>query len=141
MSELIRLLNEALRAEHQAIYQYMNHYNNVRGKWPDIVDHFKAHMDEEIAHANQLAQRIYTLGGTPDIEMLPVADFTEEVDEALKQDIIGEQKAIDLYGAILDHCEEINDKATIMMIEGIFAEEVTHLDEFAKLRRSTVTRS
>jgi len=140
MSDLIDLLNEAMRAEHQAVYQYMNHYNNVRGKWPDIVDHFKAHMDDELGHANMLAMRIYTLGGIPDTNMLPTADYTEDVDEALKQDIIGEQEAIDLYSRIMDVCEEMNDKATLMMIESILGDEVSHLDEFAKLRRSTVIR-
>ena len=140
MSDLVELLNEAMQAEHQAIYQYMNHYNNVRGKWPDIVDHFKAHMDDELGHANQLAQRIYTLGGVPATAMLSPAEFTEDVDEALKQDIVGEQEAIDLYSKIMDACEQVNDKATLMMIEGILAIEVSHIDEFAKLRRSTVIR-
>jgi len=139
--ETVRLLNEAMMAEHQAIYQYMNHYNNVRGKWPDIIDHFKDHMDEELAHANQLAQRIYTLGGVPDTNMLTPAEYTDDVDEALRQDIIGEQEAIDLYSKIMDHCEEVNDKATLMMIEGILADEVKHIDEFAKFRRSTVIRA
>lgn len=141
MSDLIELLNEAMRAEHQAIYQYMNHYNNVRGKYPDIVDHFKDHMDDELGHANQLAQRIYTLGGIPDTNMLPTAEYTDDTDEALRQDIIGEQQAIDLYSKIIDACDEIDDKATCMMIEGILADEVGHIDEFAKLRRSTVSRS
>ena len=138
--QLINLLNEAIRAEHQAAYQYMNHYNNVRGKYPDVVDHFKDHMDDEIGHANELAQRIYTLGGIPDTSMKPAADYTDDVDEALKQDIIGEQEAIDLYIKILKYCEEIDDVATVMMIEGILATEVSHIDEFAKLKRCAVTR-
>jgi bacterioferritin len=141
MDKLIEMLNEAMRAEHQAAYQYMNHYNNVRGKFPTIVDHFKDHMDDEIGHANELAQRIYTLGGTPDIEMKPVADFTDDVDEALKQDIVGEQEAIDLYSDILKYCEETGDMGTTMMIEGILATEVAHIDEFAKLKGCSVTRS
>jgi len=138
--KLIDLLNDALTAEYQAAYQYMHHYNNVRGKYPDVVDHFKSHMDEEIGHANELAQRIYTLGGVPTLDNKPVAEFTEDVDEALKQDIIGEQEAIDLYSNILDYCEKVGDRGTCMMIEGILAVEVAHLDEFAKLRRSTVIR-
>jgi len=87
-----------------------------------------------------LAQRIYTLGGVPVIDNKPVAGFTEDVDDALKQDIVGEQEAIDLYSTILDYCEKVGDRATCMMIEGILAVEVAHLDEFAKLRRSTVIR-
>ena len=138
--ETINLLNEAIKAKHQAAYQYMNHYNNVRGKWTDVVDHFKDHMDDEIGHANELAQRIYTLGGIPDTTMKPVADYTDDVEEALKQDIIGEQEAIDLYSKILKHCEKIDDIATTMMVEGILATEVSHLDEFAKIKRCSVVK-
>ena len=140
MENLIKLLNEAVKAEYQAIHQYNNHYNNVRDKHPEIIDHFKEHMDDELGHANQLVARIYTMGGVPTIEMKPVAEYTENIEEALKQDIIGEQEAIDLYTSILDYCDEIHDRATTVMIEAILTDEVSHLDEFAKLRRSTVIR-
>ena len=138
--QLIALLNQALEDEYQAALQYLNHYNNVRTKYTDVVDHFKEHADEEISHANQLAQRIYYLGGIPSIGISQLAEFTDDVQEALKQDIIAEQKAIDLYSEIIKHCEQTGDYATTMMIEGILAEEVAHIDEFCKFRACTVSR-
>lgn len=141
-NKLIELLNKALSAEYQASFQYLNHYNNVRGKYTDIVDHFKSHMEEENGHASRLVQRIYVLGGAPVMKIdPPVAPYTDDVDEALKQDIVGERVAIELYSAIISYCESINDRATQVMIEDILTDEVTHMDEFAKIRRSTVTAS
>ena len=60
--------------------------------------------------------------------------------DILKQDIVGEQKAIDHYSEVLKLTESMGDYATTMMIEGILADEVSHIDEFAKIRRSTVRR-
>jgi bacterioferritin len=142
MSEqLIALLNKALGDEYHAAMQYLHHYNNVRSKHSDVVDHFKAHMEDEQDHANRLCARIYILGGTPSINIEPVAAFTEDIDEALKQDIIGEQEAIDLYSEIIAVCEQMGDRGTQVLIEDILTDEVGHIDEFAKIRRSTVSRS
>jgi len=138
--QLITLLNKALADEYHASMQYLQHYNNVRSKNTDVIDHFKEHMGDEQDHANRLVARIYIMGGTPTIDTEKVANYTEDIDEALKQDIIGEQGAIDLYSQILDLCEQSKDRATQQLIEDILTDEVGHIDEFAKIRRSTVIR-
>jgi bacterioferritin (cytochrome b1) len=115
--------------------QYQQHYNNVKGKFVDTIEHFKAHMDEENGHAHSLCMRICSLGGTPTTEIDPLAPFTSDIDEALKQDILAEKKTIKLYTEILDLCEQANDRATEMLIGKILGDEVEHLDEFCKFRK------
>jgi bacterioferritin len=137
-TKLIELLNKALGDEYEATQQYLHHYNNVRSKNTDVIDHFKEHMEDEQGHANRLVSRIFILGGTPTINSDPVSPYTDDIDEALKQDIIGEQKAINLYSEIVNYCEQIKDRATQVLIEDILTDEVGHIDEFAKIRRSTV---
>lgn len=137
--KLIDMLNKALALEYQAAYQYLHHYNNVRSKHTDVISHFQEHMQDEQNHANQLAARIYLLGGTPTINFEQFAEFTEDIDEALRQDIVGEQIAINHYKEISLYCQEIGDIATQMLVEDIILNEVHHIDEFAKIRRSTVT--
>jgi len=132
-NKLIDMLNDALTSEYKASIQYLHHYNNVRSKHTDVVNHFKAHMEDEQDHANQLVQRIYTLGGTPVLDLNQFADFTDDIDVALGQDIKAETEAVDIYSKILAYTEEIKDYATAMMVEGILATEVGHLDEFAKI--------
>ena len=137
-AKLIELLNKALQDEYQASMQYLQHYNNVRSKFTDIVDHFKEHMADEQKHASILVNRIYILGGVPSINMTKLPPFTEDIDEALIQDIKGEKHAIDLYSDIVTYCESIKDRGTQMMVENILADEVGHIDEFAKFKKATI---
>ena len=136
--KMIQLLNKALEDEYHAMAQYLHHYNNVRGTWPDIIDHFKEHMDDEINHANMLCARIYCLGGKPALDIAGWAEFTDDVDKALEQDAVAEREAINLYHEVLKHAESIDDIATVMMIETIIDEERHHLDEFAKFLKAQV---
>lgn len=137
-AKMIELLNRALVEEHMAIAQYLHHYNNVRGTWPDIIDHFKEHMDDEVNHANMLCARIYCLGGKPALEIEGWGEWTDDVDKALEQDAVAEREAINTYAEVLAHAEEIGDVATTMMVEGIIDEERHHLDEFAKFLKAQV---
>jgi len=136
--KMIELLNRALKDEMKAVAQYMHHYNNVRTMHTDVVDHFKEHMDDELGHANMLVARIYALGGKPDLEVAGWAEYTDDVDAAVEQDAVGERDAIELYKEVLEYAEEIDDVATIMMIEGIIDDERGHLDEFTKFIKAAL---
>ena len=91
------------------------------------------HMDDEVGHAKELTDRIFALKGKPTSKIEGFAEYTEDVDAALKQDIEAESKAIELYGKILDYAESVDDKATVMMIEAILDGERKHLDDFVKI--------
>lgn len=131
--KMVHLLNQALHDEHMAIAQYLHHSNQVRTKHDEIVGHFSEHMDDEIGHAKELTDRIFALKGKPTSVIEGFADYTEDVDVALKQDIEAEAGAIELYSKILAYAEEVKDDATVMMIEAILDDERKHLDEFNKI--------
>ena len=94
-------------------------------------------MEDEQSHARTLADRIYALGGVPSTKMTALANFTDSIDEALKQDIDAEKEAVELYQEIVRYCDKVGDIATSMVVEDILMAEVHHLDEFVKLLRSS----
>lgn len=131
--KMVHLLNKALADEHMAIAQYMHHYNQVRTKYDGIVEHFLEHMNDEIRHANELTARIFALKGKPTSEIQGWAEYTEDVNVAMQQDIDGEADAIELYSKIMAYADKVGDEATLMMIEAILDDERKHLDEFTKM--------
>jgi len=131
--KMVHLLNQALADEHMAIAQYLHHYNQVRSKFTDVIDHFQEHMADEQGHAKELADRIYALKGKPNSTIEGFAEYTEDLDTALKQDVEAEGKAIALYTEILKYAESVEDQATVMMLEAILDDERKHQDEFLKM--------
>ena len=61
-----QLLNEALATELVCVLRYKRHYFMAKGIHSESVKlEFLQHANEEIAHADSLAQRITELGGEP----------------------------------------------------------------------------
>ena len=135
---MIDLLNRALEDEYMAVAQYMHHYNNVRGPWSHITDHFKEHMEDEIRHSNILVARIYTLGGKPSLQVSGWGEFTDDVDKAMEQDAVAERDAIELYTEVFEYAESTKDIATAKMIEAIIDDERHHLDDFTKFLKASI---
>ena len=63
---VIQLLNEALATELACVLRYKRHYFMAKGIHSEPVKpEFLQHANEEMAHADSLAQRITELGGEP----------------------------------------------------------------------------
>ena len=66
LNKIIDLLNQAFAEEWLAYYQYWIGAKVAAGPMrADITDEFMEHANEELKHANRLADRIIQLGGTP----------------------------------------------------------------------------
>jgi bacterioferritin len=66
---VIRLLNEALATEWVCVLRYYRHYFMASGMLADSVKaEFLEHAQQELAHANQISERIVQLGGEPDLD-------------------------------------------------------------------------
>lgn len=65
--DIIKLLNDSLATELVCVMRYKRHHFTAVGlASPAIADEFLVHANEEMAHADKLAQRIVQLGGEPD---------------------------------------------------------------------------
>src|SRR3954463_10269337 len=64
---VIKLLNEALATEIVCNLRYRRHYFMAMGVHSEAVrSEFKEHADQELEHADLIAERIIQLGGEPD---------------------------------------------------------------------------
>lgn len=138
--EAISILNEALATEIVCVLRYRFHYFMASGIHSAAVkEEFLQHANEELGHADQIAERIKQLGGKPEMNPAIVAekshsDYAEgaTLSEMLKEDLIAERIAIETYREIIHYFGE-KDPTSRRMMENILAVEEEHADELADL--------
>jgi len=138
IKELLELLNKALADEWLAYYQYWIGSKIVVGPMRDLVaSELEEHANEELEHAGMLVDRIIQLGGTPILNPSEWQSKTNCGYEAptdpfvvpiLKQNIKGEQCAIDVYNKIAEKVKG-KDPITLHIVYKIMADEVEHEEE------------
>lgn len=124
--EFIDLLNKDLEEEYAAAVQYIQHAAMVTGaKYQSIQKELIVHANEEIMHANQLADLITTLGGVPTAEIGKrfVSDKSEEM---LKQDLQGEQSAIARYKKRIEQANQLGEYGIARVLMDILVMEEEH---------------
>ncbi|HBD93479.1 MAG: ferritin [Spirochaetes bacterium GWF1_31_7] len=124
--ELIENLNHDLTLEYSAAIQYINHGAVMTGAaYGDIIKELKIHAIEEIQHAVILADQIDFLGGKPSVDVGKIYT-ADENDEMLKQDLAGEEDAIERYKERIDQAEELKEFALSQQLRSILAMEQEH---------------
>lgn len=137
---VLRLLNEALATEIVCYLRYKRHYYTASGIHAQAVQaEFLEHANEEQMHADQLAERISQLGGSPDFspEGLQTKSHAQYVEgetlvDMIKEDLIAERIAIDSYREIIDYLGKA-DPTSRRLMEEILAKEEEHADDLASL--------
>ena len=100
---LLAELNKDLEWEYAAAIQYVQHAAVITGaKYESISKELLVHAQEELQHATMLAEQIDFLGGTPTVDV-ERRDISEDSLEMLKQDLWGEDNAIDRYKERIAH--------------------------------------
>ncbi|MFW9985644.1 MAG: ferritin-like domain-containing protein [Candidatus Odinarchaeota archaeon] len=138
IKEILDLLNKALADEWLAYYQYWIGSKIVVGPMRDLVaSELEEHANEELEHAGMLVERIIQLGGTPILNPsewhsktncgyeAPTDPFVVPI---LKQNIKGEQCAIDVYNKIVEKVKG-KDPITLHIVYKIMADEVEHEED------------
>jgi bacterioferritin len=140
--KIIDELNKALSDEWLAYYQYWAGSKVVKGMLKDVViKELVEHANDELRHANMLADRIIQLNGT--IVLSPKdwykltncgydAPEDPEVVPILKQNIKGEQCAIETYVKLLELVRD-KDIITERIIEEILIDEVEHENDLENI--------
>ena len=135
---VIKILNEALATELVCVLRYKRHYFMAQGIHAEpIAQEFLQHATEEQGHADEIANRIVQLGGSPNFnpEGMLMRSHSEYVEgstlvEMIKEDLVAERIAIDSYTEIIRYIGD-NDYTTRRMLEGILAVEEEHADDLA----------
>jgi bacterioferritin len=142
IKKLVELLNKALADEWLAYYQYWVGAKVLTGPMRGAVEvELVEHANDELRHAGMLVERIIQLGGTPILKPEDWYKMTNcgydapvdpKVKAILKQNIKGEQCAIEVYEKLLKFIGD-NDFITSNMVESILADEVEHEEDLQAL--------
>lgn len=137
---VLRLLNEALATELVCNLRYRRHYHMASGLKASVAaDEFLEHAEQELEHADRLAERIVQLGGAPDFNPEGLtrrsrAQYVEGANlrEMIVENLVAERIAIDSYREIVQYLGE-HDPTTRRIFEDILAQEEEHADDMASL--------
>ncbi len=142
VNEIVKELNKALADEWLAYYQYWIGAKVAKGPMRGaVVAELEEHASEELEHAGMLVERMMQLGGTPILspeEWYKVtncgydAPSDPKVKKLLKQNIKGEQCAIDVYQKLSKMLKD-KDPITYQMVLEILEDEVEHEEDLEAL--------
>jgi bacterioferritin len=128
---LIKLLNEDLAREYQAIIAYVVYSQVLKGAaYMSIAQELEVHAGEELQHALTIAKQIDYLGGTPEVTPKPVK-LSEDADTLLRFDLENEADTIRNYRVRIRQCEALGEYAMSEDIREILRQEQEHLIDLA----------
>ena len=144
LETVLRLLNEALATEIVCTLRYRRHYFMANGMNAESVKaEFKEHADQELMHADQIAERIIQLGGEPDFNPASLtershAEYVEgrSLEDMIKEDLVAERIAIDSYREMIRYFGD-RDPTSRRLLEEILATEEEHAEDLSSLLAKT----
>jgi bacterioferritin len=129
--EMIRLLNEDLAREFQAIIAYVVYSQTMKGaKFQAIAGELKKHASEELDHALQIAKQIDYLNGTPVTVPKPV-QLSDKAEEMLQFDLQNEADTIKAYRERIRQADAMGEFGLGETLRKIIAQEQEHLTDLA----------
>ncbi len=129
--ELVKLLNEDLSREYQAIISYVVYSQVLKGaEFMNIAGELEKHAGEELSHALVISNQIDYLGGMPVVQAKPVRT-SEKAREMLRFDLENETETIRNYRQRIHQCEELGEYAIAEHIREILMDEQDHLISLA----------
>lgn len=137
---VIRMLNDALATELLCVLRYKRHYYTVSGRSNAAVKaEFLEHAQQEQDHADDIAERIVQLNGSPDFNPATLAarshaeyDESDDVTSMIRANLIAERVAIESYRQMIAAIGD-KDPTTKSMLVRIMAVEEEHADEMRDL--------
>ncbi len=131
--KLMELLNRGIARELQVSVQYMWQHVLAKGvESAAVEDIFRKIAITEMKHAEEIAERLSYLGGTPTTKPDPIF-VGGSLKEMLQTDVKAEEEAIALYKQTIKVADEEGDSTTRRIFEEILADEEEHHDTFTKL--------
>src|SRR5436309_2845360 len=129
--KLIKLLNEDLAREYQAIIAYVVYSQVLKGAaYMNIAGELEKHAAEELKHALIIAKQIDYLGGMPVVTPKPVRT-SDKAEEMLQFDLDNENETIRNYRERVRQCEALSEYAMAEHIRAILVNEQEHQIDLA----------
>ena len=133
--ELIDGLNKDLAGEFQAVIMYRLYASIVQGPYRQELRQFFANeIPEELTHAQFLAEKIASLGGTPTTAPRTVPGTTDPR-QMLQNVLEAERQAIADYKQRAEQAAALGDKGLATHLETIVEDETSHFEETEKILR------
>jgi bacterioferritin len=124
--QMIKLLNEDLAGEYQAIIAYTVYSQVLKGAaYTDIARELEAHAGEELAHAIKIAKQIDYLGGMPGVTPKPVKTSNDPV-AMLRADLENERETVGRYRERIRQAEAMGEFALSETLRAIITQEQEH---------------
>ncbi len=133
--KLIEGLNEDLSKELGAAIRYMYQTSIAEGfDGEELREILRPDINEEIAHATYLMDKIVALGGTPTTKP---ADFEKHTDvkDMLKYDLKMEREDIENYKKRVEQADAVGEVGLKVKLEDIVAEETEHAEQIERILR------
>jgi bacterioferritin len=125
--EMVRLLNEDLAREYQAIIAYVVYSQTLKGApYTDIARELESHANEELVHALKIARQIDYFGGTPAVRPETVK-LSSDAKAMLQFDLDNERTTIRNYRDRIQQADAMGEFALSEVLRGIIVQEQEHL--------------
>jgi bacterioferritin len=129
--QMIKLLNEDLAREYQAIIAYVVYSQVLKGpEYMQIAKELESHAQEELDHALKISKQIDYFGGMPASAPKPVKT-SEKAEDMLKFDLENERETIANYRRRIKQADAMNEFALSEVIREILMQEQDHLIDLA----------
>jgi bacterioferritin len=127
--EIIKYLNEVLKAELTAINQYFLHAKMCENwGYQRLAAHDRKESISEMVHAEKLMQRILFLEGTPNMTEIGPIKIGANVKAQLESDLELELDALPRLNAGIKAATTLADNASRELFEQILIDEEEHVD-------------
>jgi bacterioferritin len=129
--ELVKLLNQDLAREYQAIIAYVVYSQVLKGaEYMNIAAELETDAQEELQHALVIAKQIDYLGGMPTVTPREVKT-SGKAKEMLRFDLEQENETIRSYRDRVRQCEALGEFAMAEHIRDILIQEQEHQIDLA----------
>jgi bacterioferritin len=129
--DLIKLLNEDLAREYQAVIAYVVYSQVIKGaQFMNIADELKKHAGEELQHALIIAKQIDYLGGMP-TTIAKEVKTSDKAEDMLRFDLDNENETVRNYRQRVRQCEALGEYAMAEQIRTILVQEQEHQIDLA----------
>jgi bacterioferritin len=129
--EMVRLLNEDLSREYQAIISYVVYSQILKGAaYTDIARELEAHATEELLHALKISKQIDYFGGMPAVKSKEVKT-SADAKQMLQFDLENERVTIQNYRERIRQADAMGEFALSEVLREIIVQEQEHLTDLA----------
>ena len=129
--EMVRLLNEDLSREYQAIIAYTVYSQVLKGApYTDIAGELEQHASEELAHALKISRQIDYFGGMPAVRPKEVKT-SRDPKQMLEFDLENERQTLIQYRQRVRQADAMGEFALSEVLRSIMVQEQEHLQDLA----------